>query len=766
MTSRRKRSSSVSPSTESARTEGHTPDTDIRSVPMSEPDITAFATHTSTSVSDYTELSRALQDQISEITFTDNIICPDNLLINYDLTINFNGHSLISDESTYGARLLDIRRGNVHLSGNGKVFAMGQRSVAVRIFGAISAGIPSYTSLTVDPGVTLFAPDSYGILISPNLGVAYGLTIDFHGQILARHGICLPDSIHGRDLNPPVINLHDGAIITADELSGTALTAAGFGSWQINHAELRGYTGVALSHGTLAFHNTHIITSAPDQSFAFQLDPISTEPDLTVTIDGGAYVSERSPVISGEPQTIKSFRIQNGEFRSPRRRPAAAIMKKITVDQANFGSDVKTFLAQLTPITPLVTEPAPLSEFAAAPAPVTPIVPLAESAPDPIPAPATPTSLTPDPETASIIEPVSTSTESAITGSSVAPQPEPSAPVDDLTAARIALSDALAEIRRLNPEDYEVGYAALQSAIHQADLTLASASSSLIDIRDAASQLLTAFDQLEERTELSLTDSELDALFYQGSVLQELSADTDADFNSTSIKPAKPQKFKKPKKSRAKKITPTADLEQLPAEAHFIEETPSILDDFAPQPEELTHALLDFSQISYIFQKVSELDMSRYTVASQTPLLSELERIQPIIADPDTTQETLDTIADQLSNYLSNLQPVRQPNHLLYTERTLSSPAPLLSSIIPAAMFDNLEPEPIWSLGITMIDEQTPFTTDERTRRRLQRALRPRLVAFLGHLTDPFRTFARNFGSAVRAGFSVYCANRRAAKRH
>lgn len=757
MTSRRRQSSSDQPSDRSRRAGNlPKPDLDVRSSDMSSTDsyLNELGTaHTSTSVSNYSELDRALQDQISEITLTDNVICPENLLVNYDLTINFNGHSLISDESTFGARLLDIRRGNVHLAGQGKVFAMGQRSVAIRIFGAISAGIPSYTTLTVDPGITLFAPDSYGILISPNLGVAYGLTIDFSGRILSRHGICLPDSVHGRDLNPPVIHLHDGAVITADELNGTALTASGFGYWHIDHAELRGYTGALLAHGTLDFHDTHIITSAPDQSFAFQLEPISDPADLAVTIDGGAYISERAPVISGEPQTIKSFQIQSGEFRSPRRRPAAALMKKLTVDQAkvNFASDVQTFLAQLPAITPLVTEVEPLSEFATAPDPL-PVVPA------PLPS---------DDSSLSAAMPAPKPTDSSSTAS-----PETNAPLDDLTAARVALSDALAEIRQLNPDDYEVGFTTLQDAIHQADLVLSNASSSLIDIRDTASQLLSAFDQLEERTELSLTDSELDELFYQGSVLRELSAETPdqkslkPQKSTKAPKPSKLQKSKKVKKSRPVKVASESILDQLSDQGDFIASNPSVLDSFAPEPEDLTHALLDFSQISYIFQKVSELDLGRYTVASQTPLLRELDRIQPIIADPETTQATLDTITDQLSTYLSNLRPVRNTNHILYSNQSLSSPAPLLGSLIPAAMFDALEPEPIWSLGVTMIDEQTPFITDETTRRRLQRSTRSRFIVLVGHLTDPLRAFAKNFTTACRAGLDVYRVNRRAAKRY
>ena len=757
--------------------------------------VTDGPSRTVTSVATYAELTRALADEISEIILTSDIICPENLLISHDLTLNLNGHSLISDEATFGARLLDIRRGTIHLAGSGKIFAMGEYSVAIRIFGAISAGLPDYTTLTIDPGVTLFAPDGYGIFVSSNLGVAYGLTINFAGQIFAHDGICLPDAVHGRDLNPPAINLADGAVITTDELSGVALTAAGYGHWQIGHAELRGFTGALLTHGQLHVRDTHIITSAPDQSSAFQLESITDDldladtdtaysdtadsdradsnttdlnpADLEVTISGGAYVSERAPVIAGDPSTIKSFHIESGEFRG-RRRPAATLMKKFTIDQANFAAQATTFLAQLPPVR-LTSAPAP-----------SPTEPTTALTPKPAAA------LTPEPTTTSTPDPtptlITTPTPSAEAIFTAAPEPisapEPT-PVDDLTSARTALSEALAEIRHLDPDDYEVGFTALEAAIRQADLVHRDASSSLVDIRDTASQLLTAFDQLEERTELSLTDRELDELFYQGSISQETFADEPSlepspepltsllaepspeSLADQFIEPTEPASLGHTQLESAFLEPASIELSEPAATTELTNPAPPRLEDFAPLPEELTHTLLDFTAIENVFQRISELDLSRYTAASRAPLIDELGRAQSLLAQPTTAQAAIDASAARLLAHLDNLQPVRQPQYVPYIANPPSAPAPLLSSLIPAAMFDNLEPAPVWSLGITMIDEQTPFTTDERTRRHMQRALRPRLVAFSDFLTAPLRRFARNFRTACRAGISVYRANRR-----
>lgn len=184
-------------------------------------------------IQNYQELIAALSAKKVQITLANDIIIEDNILINYDVAINFNGYSIISEESRAAARVLDIRSGEVTLTGRGKIFAMGARSVAIRVFGAISTGVPNYTALTIDEGISLFAPDAYGIIVSPNLGVAYGVTINFSGQIMAHDGICLANGIRGRDQNLPVINIKSEAKITADELNGKALEASGYCRWNI-----------------------------------------------------------------------------------------------------------------------------------------------------------------------------------------------------------------------------------------------------------------------------------------------------------------------------------------------------------------------------------------------------------------------------------------------------------------------------------------------------------------------------------------------------
>lgn len=80
-------------------------------------------------------------------------------------------------------------------------------------------------------------------------------------------------------------------------------------------------------------------------------------------------------------------------------------------------------------------------------------------------------------------------------------------------------------MKNLKSSDYEVGFADLQEAIRDAEQLLSAKIITLAAIRDASAKLLAAFDNLEERDEFSLTDDELDALFYHGAVLDEIAAD-------------------------------------------------------------------------------------------------------------------------------------------------------------------------------------------------------------------------------------------------
>ncbi len=776
-------------------------------------------------VSTYHELLSALQAREPQIALDNNIIIEGNILINYNVTIDFNGYSIISEDTHPDVRVLDIRSGEVALIGQGKVFAMGKNSVAIRAFGAISNGVPNYTSVTVGDGISLFAPDSYGILISPNLGVAYGLTIDFAGQIFARDGICLSSGVRAYDPSAPIINIQDGARITADEEAGIALETAGYGAWSVGVAYIRGAIGAALSKGIIDINHAQILATR-SETFRIMESPDAM---LEVNIDGGDYGSERSAVIAGVSGTIKKFSIKGCKFYSPVEPIMPELSKIIKRKRLTKSNDLSALQASFL-AAQSAPEPAPIpdelgSMSIAAPAALdSPSILLPEdslaeqtlaSVSKPVKHPKKHTKL-PEPieltddatDEAEILSELAASQEDqeipeiqtnqdiqttqatpqdrlfqppktgpvtpAATTPSIAPAPprptvfqpapQPVLPfTNEQDAARRALSDAIMDIRKLSADDYDTGFTELEKAIRQAEKILSNPLAPLSEICGAASGLLMAFDGLEEHDESTLSDDELDELFYHGAVLQEMLRESR---HSSAVK--KPHKKKSLfSRKKAPKFIPesTASIftgaPNLIAAVEHYQYTP-------PQPvsnpvktESQTpnpNYASNFNRLSEVLTTISELDLNKYTLASQEILLNTLAQAQDVLNnDPHSSQDVIDELATKLNVEMSQLVPLRQA-HVARTnlQAELTAPAPTLGELAPSAMIDEMTPSTIWSLGVTMIDETTPFITDPTTREKMLRAMQSRASILQQTLTRPFRKLARSLGAGLRAGINAY----------
>lgn len=305
------------------------------------------AASAATLVATYEELILALSEERVQITLDADIVIKQNILINHDVAINFNGHSIISDETRTDARVLDIRRGEVTLTGEGRIFAMGKDSSAIRIFGAISTGVSDYSKLIVDQKIHLYAPDGNGILVAPNLGAAYAVSISFAGEIIAKDGIAVSPGVRGTDGALPAIIVKSGAEIIADDTNGAALDGSGIASWQIDAAKLIGANGIHLCAGQANFNNAEIVSG--NATFLIEAEP-SAE-NLHITIDGGRYFSESHLVFSGTPRTRETFVIKNGDFCGRWGIVTADLVKSINALQANFVTDVEEFMRLITPET-------------------------------------------------------------------------------------------------------------------------------------------------------------------------------------------------------------------------------------------------------------------------------------------------------------------------------------------------------------------------------------------------------------------------------
>lgn len=703
------------------------------------------------SIQNYQELLAALKAKKVQITLGNDIVATDNILINYDVAINFNGHSIISDETIPAARVLDIRSGEVTLTGKGKIFAMGDRSVALRIFGAISTEMPSYTTVTIDEGISLFSPSSYAVFVAANLGAAYGLKLKFSGEIIARDGICLSADVRGtRQRNLPVITVKSGARIIVDENSGAALSALGYGIWEIGAVCLRGASGIRAKSGQIKCQHTQVVSNGPADIATFQIEP-NDAANLELSIDGGTYVSERSYIIDGAASSIQKLSIKDSDFHGARGDYPADIRTVINASAQILQGVESSFAARPLPLPELPTAPVPIPE-------------------EPLPtAPAIPAIAPPD-----TAMPTTSDSSTAVDST-----PPPALEPDEREAARNALADAIGDLEKLRSSDYAAGFSAMRRAISQAKRVLRSNRASLADIRDAAGDLLSAFDNLEDRDDMSLSDEELDELFYHGAVLEEMASDRERPvkksrrlFSKKTAKvldaPSIPLEnavnlASQPLTSAATSVTPitsspvvSASLTPAPVVVPVAPKptltmpvstpatpvapaaTPAV-----PTPSTVQAAIPatpepNLSMLREVISAIARLDPQKYTATSYQDLLNTLSFAKEIIGRENVQQAEIDQIASRLLTELTDLEP-----------------APVLHqySSFSSGSIDEMSPSAHWSAGVSSIDETTPFDYANYRPPRVK----PKL-------SSPLNGLMKSITIGARAGLATYRRSRRAAK--
>lgn len=768
--------------------------------------------HNATTIATFAELLQALTDRAPEIVLTENIIAEENITISHDVEINLNGYSIIANESRATARALDVRSGRVTLRGPGKIFAMGKSSVAIRAFGAISSGVPDYTKVTIGEGVSLFAPDGYGVLISPNLGVAYGLTLDIAGQIFAQSGICLASGVRGYDQNAPVIQIQNGAQIIADDATGAAIEAAGYARWQIAAAELRGAAGVAMGSGGLEFSGTKILASRDECFHILE----NSEALLEVKLIGGGYAALAGSIIGGTPQPLKRFTAENCNFYTP----VSAIPKEFSSivkrKKVEVHADVTGYLEQLS----VASAPDDTEEKLAAAFAETSDFEMDDEAEilDELQHETIADDIAPEAEDLSIdaleneiaaeldldddfetemteelaladeedeieaalqreidrldaeefaemedltvkeLAAKPTEPKPAQPAQLFAPAPEPAVPFSsEQEAARRALTDAISDIRKLSAEDYDTGFSELEQAIQGAEKILANPLASLAEICEAASVLLSAFDDLEERDETAaMSDTELDELFYHGAVLQEMLKEV----RQEKPKPHRKHSWhRKPTRVLPESVAAAgvpelaAVLEQRRTAAPVSFATSGPTTNNTPNP----YLVPDFSTLSGVLTRIAELDLNSYTQASQAMLLQTLASAEGLLNDPSATQSAIDHLAEKLNTEIAELVPLRQaPTTAARYYAELSAPAPLVGTVMASVMIDEMAPNATWSLGVTMIDELAPFVVDATTREKMMRAMQSRLYIIKKSLSQPFLRLKKSLAAGLRAGVKAY----------
>lgn len=335
-----------------------------------QPEGESGATFNPNTISNAAELIAAVASNETQLTLSNDICLEHNLEINRDeLILNLNGHKIIALYPNM--RVLDVKRGDVTLMGAGEIIAYGEGSVAIRVYGALTQDMPAYAKVTIGEHVALYAPTSYAIIISPNaINTAYGVEVILKGQVIAHDGLYLNGLIKG-GLRAPMVTVADNAKITADGETGTAIYAAGYGSWQIGKASITGANGLNLEAGEFKLSNTEISATGIYQSSTdgnqttpitgsvFQLSPHPNHDNLTLQLIGGRYASvagyafflDFTPEATGH---LKQLTIDRSMFSDIVITGGLGVFNNaanqlskapITIKSGQFSADVSQFLA-------------------------------------------------------------------------------------------------------------------------------------------------------------------------------------------------------------------------------------------------------------------------------------------------------------------------------------------------------------------------------------------------------------------------------------
>lgn len=351
---------------------------------------------------------------VAEIVLDADIKVDQALVIERDLVLNLGGFTLSS--ATTNIRLLDIKQGAVNLTGTGTILTTGTGGVPVRVYGSDDPAATNYTVVTVGKDVTLKTTidDVYGIFVSfypatddtPAIPHAYGVVINIDGTIDAANGPYVNGTIQDTEGNVPVININNGATITAS--SGGAIYAAGYAKWNIGAAKLTGKSGLVIKSGDVNLTNTTVIADGveadPDPygdgfngtGAAIQVEQNSAYAGkVDISINGGRYTSENSNAIlaytNNQPEDLQQFEnlaINGGTFTAAEGQPVINFIQPkdteatgsvddkaiVNIQGGSFSSDVSDYVAEGSTLKPVKDENGNISWEVSTPEPVVPPV--------------------------------------------------------------------------------------------------------------------------------------------------------------------------------------------------------------------------------------------------------------------------------------------------------------------------------------------------------------------------------------------------------
>lgn len=146
----------------------------------------------------------------------------------YYVDLNGKDLTLANYKFGYGLKIAHGELNIMNTKNTGKIKYAGT-GFAFMMSGGVNDLGPSYSVLNVGKGVTIDAPDGYGIaMASEGSRDKYGVEVKLEGTINAKHGIYINGGYSSSNGSTPVFNLTE-----TSKLNGCGIYAAGYATWTL-----------------------------------------------------------------------------------------------------------------------------------------------------------------------------------------------------------------------------------------------------------------------------------------------------------------------------------------------------------------------------------------------------------------------------------------------------------------------------------------------------------------------------------------------------
>lgn len=249
------------------------------------------------------------------IMLLSDVAVDTTITVDKNVTINLNGYTITgvsrSGDSAIGRRVFYVTEGTLNLTGEGTVTTAGRNDETFKDSSSvIRVGDGSdYTrteslktaGLVIGSDVTISAPASYGV---GAFGGDTKETLDVYGKVISTSSVSAVSG-NGQDINSDTtINIHDGAVITAEK--AVAIYHPQAGAMTIGAATITGTGGIEAKGGltTISVENAIIKATGELQH---------TENNNGTSSDGYAIAAVENENYAGEP----SIHISSGYYTGP-----------------------------------------------------------------------------------------------------------------------------------------------------------------------------------------------------------------------------------------------------------------------------------------------------------------------------------------------------------------------------------------------------------------------------------------------------------------